>query len=164
MGARPDEPAPTRPSRRCVDSGIASSASSASTRWRRRTSLYAAPLREWGAVPEHATHDEARVALVRSWAEATRDGKSALLVATRNDDVRAMNELAREAMKEGLGEERVYATDFGERAFAIGEVLVGRERAHGGVNDDLYTLSAIATTGGLSLCAPATTARRVGPP
>ncbi len=146
-----DEPAPTRPSRRCVDSGIASSASSASTRWRRRTSLYAAPLREWGAVPEHATHDEARVALVRSWAEATRDGKSALLVATRSDDVRALNELARSAIAEALGEERLYATDFGERAFAIGDVLVGRERAHGGVNGDLYTLSAHRDDGWLEL-------------
>jgi len=71
QGAGLDEPAPTRPSRRCVVSGIASSASSASTRWRRRTSLYAAPLRERSAVREHTTHDEARVALVRSWAEAT---------------------------------------------------------------------------------------------
>jgi len=86
-------------------------------------------LRERGAVREHATHDEARVALVRSWAEATRDGKSALLVATRYDDVRAMNELAREAIRGRLGEERVYATDFGDQAFAIGETLVGRERA-----------------------------------
>jgi len=99
-------------------------------------------LRERGAVREHGTHDEARAALVRSWAEATHAGKSALLVATRNDDVKAMNALARKAMKEELGEERVYATDFGERAFAIGEVLGGRERAHGGVNGDLYTLTA----------------------
>jgi len=102
-------------------------------------------------VREYVTHDAARAALVRSWAEATRDGKAALLVATRNDDVRAMNELAREAIAESLGEERVYATDFGERAFAIGEVLVGRERAHGGVNGDLYTLSAHRDDGRLEL-------------
>jgi len=37
-------------------------------------------LREKGAVREHVTHDEARVALVRSWADATHAGKSALLV------------------------------------------------------------------------------------
>jgi len=108
-------------------------------------------LREKGAVHEHVTHDEARVALVRSWAEATRDGKSALLVATRNDDVRAMNELGREAIAERLGEERFYATDFGERAFAIGEALVGRERAHGGVNGDRYTLAAHRDDGRLEL-------------
>ena len=71
---------------------------------------------------------------------ATRAGRSALLVATRNDDVRAMNELAREALRERLGEERVYATDFDERVFAIGELLVGRERAHG-------ASTAIATRG-----------------
>jgi hypothetical protein len=108
-------------------------------------------LREKGAVREHRTHDEARVALVRSWAEATRAGKSALLVASRNDDVRAMNELAREAVRERIGEERVYATDFGERAFGIGDVLVGRERAHGGVNGDLYTLAGHRDDGRLEL-------------
>lgn len=75
-----------------------------------------------------------RAALVRSWADATRAGKSALLVASRNDDVRAMNELARAAVRERIGEERVYATDFGERTFGVGDVLVGRERALGGVN------------------------------
>jgi ATP-dependent exoDNAse (exonuclease V) alpha subunit len=108
-------------------------------------------LRENGAVREHRTHDEARVTLVRSWAEATRAGKSALLVASRNDDVRAMNELAREAVSERIGEERVYATDFGERSFGIGDVLVGRERAHGGVNGDLYTLAGHRDDGRLEL-------------
>jgi len=112
-------------------------------------------LREKGAVREHATHDDARGALVRSWAEATRAGKSALLVASRNDDVRAMNELAREAVRESgpsaIGEERVYATDFGERTFGVGDVLVGRERAHGGVNGDIYTLATHRDDGRLEL-------------
>ncbi len=52
-------------------------------------------LREKGAVREYATHEEAREALVRSWAKTTRGGQSTLLVATRNDDVQAMNEQAR---------------------------------------------------------------------
>ncbi len=77
-------------------------------------------------ISKHGTHDEARAALARSWAEVTGAGKSALLVASRNDDVRVMNELAREAVRERLGDERSYATDFGERAFAIGDTLVGR--------------------------------------
>ena len=55
-------------------------------------------LRDKGGVREHMTHDDARVALVWSCVEATRAGKNALLAATRNDDVRAMNELAREAI------------------------------------------------------------------
>ncbi len=63
---------------------------------------------------------------MRSSVEATRAGKSALLVASRNDDVRAMNELAREAVRE-------------------------RERAHGGVNGDLYRLSAHRDDGRLKL-------------
>jgi hypothetical protein len=63
------------------------------------------------------------LALVRLWAQATRAAKSALLLASRNDNVRAMNELAQEAVRE-----------------RIGDVLVGRERAHGGVNGHLYTL------------------------
>lgn len=53
-----------------------------------------------------------------------------------------MNGLAREAVPDRLGEERTYATDFGERAFAIGDVLVGRERAHDGVNGERYTIRA----------------------
>lgn len=81
-----------------------------------------------------------RGALVRSWAEATRAGQSALLVAARNDDVCTMNELARDAFREQIGEERAYATDSGERVFCIGDVLVVRERAGGAVNGDLYTL------------------------
>ncbi len=108
-------------------------------------------LREQGAVREHATHDEARVALVRSWAQATRAGQSGLLVATRNDDVRAMNELARDALRERIAEERVYATDFGERVFGVGDVLVARERAHGGVNGDLYRVAAHREDGRLEL-------------
>jgi hypothetical protein len=108
-------------------------------------------LREKGAVREHGTHDEARAALVRSWAEVKRGGKSALLVASRNDDVRVMNELARDAVRERLGDERSYATDFGERAFAIGDSLVGRERAHGGVNGERYTLEAHRDDGRLEL-------------
>jgi ATP-dependent exoDNAse (exonuclease V) alpha subunit len=62
-----------------------------------------------------------------------------------------MNELAREAVRERIGEERAYATDFGERSFGIGEVLVGRERAHGGVNGDLYTLAGHRDDGRLEL-------------
>jgi methyl-accepting chemotaxis protein len=116
-------------------------------------------LRE-GAVREFSTHDDARGALVRSWAEATRAGKSALLVASRNDDVRAMNELAREAVSEQIGEERVYSTDFGERTFGIGDVLVGRERAHGGVNDNVHTLAAHPDDGRLEVAA-ATEAQRL---
>jgi hypothetical protein len=54
-------------------------------------------------------------------------------------------------LRKRLGEERVYATDFGEQTFCIGEVLVGRERAHGGVNGDLYTLAAHRDDGRLEL-------------
>ena len=36
-----------------------------------------------------------------------------------------MNGLAREAVREQLGNERTYATDFGEPAFAIGDVRAG---------------------------------------
>jgi len=49
------------------------------------------------------------------------------------------------------GDERVYATNFGERTFAIGDVLVGRERVHGGVNGDLYTLATHRDDGLLEL-------------
>jgi len=74
-----------------------------------------------------------------------------LLVASRNDDVRMMNELARGAVRERLDEERSYTTDFGECAFAIGDNLVGRERAHGGVNGERYTLVAHRDDGRLEL-------------
>lgn len=68
-----------------------------------------------------------------------------------SDDVRAMNELAREARRERIGEERAYATDFGERVIGVGDVLVGRERAHDGVNGDLYTLVGHREDGRLEL-------------
>jgi hypothetical protein len=98
-------------------------------------------LRDKGAVREFLRSRRRARGARAVVAQATRAGKSALLVASRNDDVRAMNELAREAVRERIGQERVYATDFGERTFGIGDVLVGRERAHGGVNGDLYTLA-----------------------
>jgi ATP-dependent exoDNAse (exonuclease V) alpha subunit len=56
-----------------------------------------------------------------------------------------------EAVHDRIGEERVYATHFGARTFGIGDVLVGRARAHGGVNGDLYTLAGHRDDGRLEL-------------
>jgi hypothetical protein len=50
---------------------------------------------------------------------------------------------------ERLGEERTYGTDFGERAFAIGDTLVGRQRAHGGAANATRSFP-IMTMGGSS--------------
>lgn len=118
-------------------------------------------LREKGAVREHATHDDARIALVRSWAEATRSGKSALLVASRNDDVRAMNELAREAVRasgsSAIGEERVYATDFGKRNLQELVRSSSAGNARTAASTAIFIRSPrIATTDGSSSCAGAT--------
>jgi hypothetical protein len=108
-------------------------------------------LRDHGAVREYDTNEEARRELVRAWSASMEQGRRALLVATSNADVLALNALAREAMGAQLGREQVYDTAFGERTFADGDVLVGRQAAHGGVNGDLYRLVAHREHGCLEL-------------
>jgi ATP-dependent exoDNAse (exonuclease V) alpha subunit len=102
------------------------------------TSRALGELREHGAIAEHRTTAEAKAALIDGWARDVLAERDVLLIATRRTDVADLNERARRALRERLGEERTYTTAFGERAFAIGEQLVARkaDRASETVNGD----------------------------
>jgi ATP-dependent exoDNAse (exonuclease V) alpha subunit len=78
-------------------------------------------------------------------------GRSAILLADKNADMHEMNGLVHERLRDRLGEERSYGTAFGERTFANGDLLIGREGAYGGVNGDRYTLAAHRDDGRMEL-------------
>ncbi len=107
-----------------------------------RTSKALDTLREHGAVREHQSSDDAKVALAQHYADAVRADKSALLIATRTEDVAELNELARAELRHALGDERPYSTAFGARRFAVGEQIVTREpdRLTKTVNGDTWRL------------------------
>jgi len=84
-------------------------------------------LRAHGSIAEHRTTDEAKTALIAGWAADVRDNRDVLLIATRRKDVAELNDLARAALAERLGEARTYSTAFGAREIAVGEQLVARK-------------------------------------
>ncbi len=117
-----------------------------------------------GMVHAAATREAARVALVAGW-DAVREQSpqaSQVMLAYTRDDVRALNELARERLRLSgalRGADQAVQTERGERAFAVGErIMFGRNerglgaapgtgtRGQGGVavkNGTLGTLLAV---------------------
>jgi AAA domain len=91
-----------------------------------RTGMGLDALRDHGGIGEYRDGDEAKAALVREWSADVRAGKDVLLLATRRKDVAELNELAREALGDRLGEAREYSTSFGRRTIGVGELLVAR--------------------------------------
>ena len=73
------------------------------------------------------------------------------MLADKNADMHEMNRLVQERLRDRLGEGHIYATAFGERTFAIGDLLIAREGAHGGVNGDRYMLVAHRDDGRMQL-------------
>ncbi len=105
---------------------------------------------EHGHIKAHKTTDRARAALVRSWMEDQKQTPihEQLIYAYRRDDVHALNQLARaERCKAGkLGsEQQVFATEYGERAFATGDRLFfgKNDRSIGVTNGTIGTIEAI---------------------
>ena len=84
-------------------------------------------LRAHGSIAEHRTTDEAKTALIAGWAADVRAEREVLLIATRRKDVAELNELARAALADKLGEARPYTTAFGAREIAVGEQLIARK-------------------------------------
>ncbi|WP_198384399.1 Ti-type conjugative transfer relaxase TraA [Roseomonas sp. KE2513] len=94
-----------------------------------------------GMVQGHGTQEEARAALVASWAEERRrnpqpgEGPSQVMLAHTRADVAALNRLAREELRAAgeLGAEHQVATERGERAMAAGDrvMFLRNERALG---------------------------------
>jgi len=95
-----------------------------------------------GMVQASGTRTAAKAALVAGW-DAVRQGSpeaSQVILAYTRDDVRDLNELARERMRlAGVlhGADQVVQTERGERAFAVGDrIMFGRnERGLGGHHD-----------------------------
>jgi Ti-type conjugative transfer relaxase TraA len=85
-----------------------------------------------------ATHDAAKAALVAGWDAVRQQSPQAsqVILAYTRDDVRELNELARERLRASgqLGPDQAVQTERGERAFAAGDRIMFQrnERALGG--------------------------------
>ena len=90
-----------------------------------------------GAVQGHATQEEARAALVAGWAAERQQSPTAsqVMLAPTRADVAALNQLAREGLREAgeLGAEQQVATESGSRTMAAGDrvMFLRNERALG---------------------------------
>jgi Ti-type conjugative transfer relaxase TraA len=103
-----------------------------------------------GMVHEAATRDEARIDLIDRW---DRDRQSApersrIILTHTNDEVRALNEVARERMRVAgeLGDEVRLTVERGERSFASGDRLMflQNERGLGVKNGTLGTVAQVS--------------------
>jgi Ti-type conjugative transfer relaxase TraA len=106
-----------------------------------------------GMVESHVTLDAAREALVAGW-DASRRAEpeaSQIMLAYRRDDVRDLNQRARAVRREAgeLGEDRVLATERGEKGFAVGDrvYFLRNDRGLGVKNGTLGTLIGIDAAG-----------------
>ena len=80
--------------------------------------------------------------------------RTALLIPTSNADCLTLSLQVRAALPERLGEERDYATAFGKRTFAVGELVQAREpnrEASRSVNRDRFTVVGHRDDGRLDL-------------
>ena len=108
---------------------------------------------EAGMVVAHATRAAAREALVERWDARGRAhaGESTVMLAYTHDDVRGLNELARERVRAagGLGVDVEVATERGTRAFAQGDrvMFLRNGRELGVRNGTLGVLRAIESGG-----------------
>ena len=108
---------------------------------------------EAGMVMGHATHAEAREAVVAGWdagrCAALAEGReeSRVILAHTRADVAELNQLARGRMRDAgaLGEDQTVATGRGERAFAAGDrvMFLRNERSLGVKNGSLGQVEAV---------------------
>lgn len=105
---------------------------------------------EHSCTHERATKEDARKAMVDAWAahRLSEPGATSMLLAYRNEDVDAMNALARQhrCSRGELGAAQVVHTENGEREFAVGDrVYFGKnDRGIGVTNGSLGTLEHVA--------------------
>ena len=83
---------------------------------------------EHGAIHVSETRDIARAELVKGWerARVTNPDQSQIILTHTNDEVRALNELARGTLREAgqLGEDVGIVTERGDRQFALGDRMM----------------------------------------
>ena len=102
-----------------------------------------------GMVVGHATHQEARTALVEGWDAQRRAApeESRVILAHTRADVAELNQLARGRMREAgeLGEDQAVSTERGRRDFASGDrvMFLRNERSMGVKNGTLGTIEEI---------------------
>ena len=106
--------------------------------------------RSHGMVHEAQTREQARADLINRWdrdRQASPD-KSRIILTHTNDEVRALNEAARERMREAgnLGDEVGVATERGERSFASGDrvMFLQNERGLGVKNGTLGIIEQVS--------------------
>jgi hypothetical protein len=104
---------------------------------------------ERGAVHQAQTREAARESLVERWDRdrVENPGASRIILIHLNDEVQAINELARERMKASgdLGEEVTIRADKGERRFASGDriMFLRNERSLGVKNGSLGRVDSV---------------------
>jgi len=102
-----------------------------------------------GSVVQVGSKEEARTRLIAGWAADTQANPTAtrLILAYTREDVKALNELARERRLERgeLGHSEVIQTERGEKPFAVGERIyfLRNERSLGVKNGSLATVEAV---------------------
>ncbi|MCC2977960.1 Ti-type conjugative transfer relaxase TraA [Sphingomonas sp. PL-96] len=102
-----------------------------------------------GAVHAAPTREAARVALVDRWDQDRADAPQAsrIILTHTNDEVRLLNQLARERLKRGgeLGDDVAIATERGERQFASGDriMFLRNERSLGVKNGSLGRVESV---------------------
>lgn len=76
-----------------------------------------------GHVRGHETADDARTAMLQSWARSVADGKSVLMLAHSRENVKELNDRAREMLKSRgeLQDGVILETERGQREMAVGE-------------------------------------------
>jgi Ti-type conjugative transfer relaxase TraA len=102
-----------------------------------------------GAVHAAPTREAARVALVDRWEQDRADAPAAsrIILTHTNDEVRLLNQLARQRLKRGgeLGEDVAIATERGERTFAPRDrvLFLRNERSLGVKNGSLGRIESV---------------------
>lgn len=104
-----------------------------------------------GMVHQAATRDEARAELVERWDRDRQEHPAAsrIILTHTNDEVRALNQAARERMRAAgdLGEEVQISVERGVRSFARGDrvMFLRNERGHGVKNGTLGIVEEVST-------------------
>jgi Ti-type conjugative transfer relaxase TraA len=106
--------------------------------------------RSHGMVHEAQTREQARGHLIERWDRdrQTEPGRSRIILTHTNDEVRALNEAARERMRTAgdLGDDVRLAVERGERSFASGDrvMFLQNERGLGVKNGTLGTIEQVS--------------------
>lgn len=118
-----------------------------------RTGDALAAYRDHGMMHEAATREDARGELIERWDRERQvsPDQSRIILTHTNDEVRELNETARNKMREarGLGDDVSVKVERGDRSFASGDrvMFLQNERGLGVKNGTLGTIEEVSTQG-----------------